>query len=383
VNPSVSPDAATGARHDSAGWHLAANRAEIPSPALLLFPDRVAANIRQMIAIAGAPARLRPHVKTHKLPEVVSLQQAAGIQKFKCATIAEAEMLGGCGAAEVLLAFQPVGPAIARLLALTRKFPVTRFATIADEVAALHALSAAAIAARTQIEVLLDLDCGMHRTGVAPEAAGELYATMARLPGLVAGGLHAYDGHQHQHELAERRAAVDFAMQPVHRLRQQLLAGGCPVPRLVAGGSPSFPIHAAHPEIECSPGTCLLWDADSAEETPDLAFQFAAVLLTRVVSKPAGNRLCLDLGHKAVASEKPQPRVRLFELPEARAVMHSEEHLVIETPRAAEFRVGDVLHAIPRHICPTVALHAEVHVVRGGRAEERWKVVARDRRLTI
>ena len=368
---------------DPPDWHLAANRAEIPSPALLVFPDRVAANIRRMIALVGTPQRLRPHVKTHKLPEIVRLQQAAGIQKFKCATIAEAEMLGDCGVAEVLLAFQPVGPNVQRLLALMQKFPATRFATIADDEAILRAMSEAAIARGAKIEVLLDLDCGMHRTGIAPEAAFELYQRVAQLPGLLAGGLHAYDGHQHQRDLAVRRAAVESAMQPVRRLRQTLLASGCPVPRLVAGGSPSFPVHATSPDVECSPGTCLLWDADSADETPDLDFQFAAVLLTRVVSKPTVNRLCLDLGHKAVASEKPQPRVRLLELPDATAVMHSEEHLVVETPRAEEFRVGDALHAIPRHICPTVALHAHVTAVREGRVGERWKVVARDRVLTV
>jgi D-serine deaminase-like pyridoxal phosphate-dependent protein len=102
-----------------------------------------------------------------------------------------------------------------------------------------------------------------------------------------------------------------------------------------------------------------------------------------VVSKPGPNRLCLDLGHKAVAAENPHPRVRFIELPDAKAVSQSEEHLVIETPRAGEFAVGHALHGIPLHICPTVALHSEATVVRGGAAVERWPILARARRLTI
>jgi len=114
-----------------------------------------------------------------------------------------------------------------------------------------------------------------------------------------------------------------------------------------------------------------------------LEFLNAALVLTRVISKPGNNRLCLDLGHKAIAAEKPHPRVQFLNLPDANAVTHSEEHLVVETSRADEFQVGDVLYGIPRHVCPTVALHAEVVVIRAGVAMERWRVTSRDRKLTV
>ena len=127
----------------------------------------------------------------------------------------------------------------------------------------------------------------------------------------------------------------------------------------------------------------MLWDFDYGDRFADLPFQPAALLLTRVVSKPGGDRLCLDLGHKAVASEMPPPRVRLLELPDAVAVMHSEEHLVIESPRAAEFAVGAALHGIPRHICPTVALHSEAWVIEKGAARECGPITGRARRLTV
>jgi D-serine deaminase-like pyridoxal phosphate-dependent protein len=234
------------------------------------------------------------------------------------------------------------------------------------------------------VELLLDIDVGQQRTGVpAGPRAVELYQLISSLPGLHAGGLHAYDGHIHDRDVATRAAACEAAFTPVTKLREELTQAGLSVPRLVAGGTPTFPMHARRPDVECSPGTCIFWDAGYATKLPDLDFLPAALVLTRVVSKPGASRLCLDLGHKAVASEMPHPRVELIGLPDAKAVTHSEEHLVIETARAGEFAVGDVIYGIPWHICPTVALHSEAWVVEAGRATNRWRVTARERRLTI
>ena len=364
-------------------WFRLSNEGEVPSPALLIFEERVDVNVRLMLKIAGGSARLRPHVKTHKLGPLVARQLALGITKFKCATIAEAEMCALAGAPDVLLAFAPVGPNIPRFCQLLTAFPATHFFTIADDRDAIHALSVAATAARLTLDVLLDVDCGMHRTGIAPDAALELYRELSTSAGVRAAGLHAYDGHIHEPDPAARRAQCDAAFAPIVALRSAMEKAGLPVPALVAGGTPTFPIHAAHADRECSPGTSVLWDFGYGDKFADLPFQHAAVLLTRVVSKPGPRLLCLDLGHKAVAAENPPPRVRLLELPDATAVMHSEEHLVIETPRAAEFAVGDALHGIPRHVCPTVALHSEAVVVRGGAADERWPITARARSITI
>jgi D-serine deaminase-like pyridoxal phosphate-dependent protein len=363
----------------SAAWFRVANEAEIASPALVLFSGRIDENIRQMIALAGDPARLRPHVKTHKLSPLVERQIALGIVKFKCATIAEAEMTAAAGAREVLLAYPCVGPNAARLCLLAQKFPATRFAAVADDPGAARALGELAVPAGVTLDVFIDLDCGMHRTGIEPgPRAIELWRVITQTPGLRAAGLHAYDGHIHDPDLVTRRAQCDAAFAPVLELRHFL--GDVP---LIAGGSPTFALHAEHPDRELSPGTTVLWDFSYADKFPELPFQPAAVLLTRIVSCPGPGRLCLDLGYKAVASENPHPRVRLLELPDATAVMHSEEHLVIETPRADEFAIGDCLHGIPRHVCPTVALHDSAHVVEAGRVRGSWPILARARSLTI
>jgi D-serine deaminase-like pyridoxal phosphate-dependent protein len=308
-----------------------------------------------------------------------------GITRFKCATIAEAEMLGLAGAADVLLAYQPVGPNVARLVRLMQKFPKTVFSTIVDDARAIGEISVAMKAAQLQVGLFLDIDCGMSRTGVPPgPQAIALYRLMTNSPGVRALGLHAYDGHIHDRDPADRAATCEAAFKPILALRSELERQRLSAPRIVAGGTPTFPVHAQRGnDIECSPGTCVLSDFGYSSKFPDLDFLHAALLLTRVVSKPGGNRLCLDLGHKAVASENPHPRVHLLDIPDARFVMHSEEHLVIETDHAERFEVGDPIYGVPWHVCPTVALHSDAFVVTDGRAGEQWQVVGRARRLTI
>ncbi|MBI1902241.1 MAG: D-TA family PLP-dependent enzyme [Planctomycetia bacterium] len=370
-------------------WYRVANEAEIDSPALLVYPDRVRENVRRMIEMAGGTARLRPHVKTHKMPQVIRMQLEAGIDKFKCATPAEAEMVARCGARDVFLAYQLLGPKIERFAALVKQFPQTKFLALADDEAAIRALSARLAAEKLlSAEVLLDIDNGMGRSGVPPgERAKALYRLLAELPGVRPGGLHVYDGQHRDRDPAERTKHCDEAFAPVEALQKKLVAAGLPVPRVVAGGTPTFPCHARRRDVECSPGTCVFWDASYAGKFPDLVFLHAAVLLTRVISKPrpgptGAGRLCLDLGYKAVSPDNPDPRVAFLDLPDAKPIIHNEEHLTIETSAAERFQPGDVLYAIPFHVCPTVALHQHAVVIDGGRATERWPVVARDRFLS-
>jgi D-serine deaminase-like pyridoxal phosphate-dependent protein len=313
---------------------------------------------------------------------------AHGITKVKCATIAEAEMLADAGLDDLLLAYQPVGPTVARLMALRSRFPETIFRAVVDDADAARAIAAAAHGDGRPVDLLVDLDVGMHRTGIEPERAGALCRLLANLPGVTFGGLHAYDGHLRDPDLGVRRSEADAGFARVDALARTLEADGIPVPRIVAGGTPTLPCHAPRtdPRLELSPGTTVFWDAGYAKGLPDLDFLHAALVLTRAVSKPGDSRVCLDLGHKAIASEMPHPRVVLYrgdaDLP-CTFVGHSEEHLVLETPLAESLRVGDVFYGIPWHVCPTVALHGTAVVVRDGRAVDRWKVTARERVLTV
>jgi len=359
----------------------------ILSPGLIVFRDLVEKNLDEMIRVAGSPARLRPHCKTHKMREIAELQLARGIAKHKCATIAEAEMLAEAGATDIFLAYNPVGPNIGRIVRFLQKYPDVRFAVTGDCAGPIAALGDAVASVGKTVSVLLDIDCGQHRTGVpAGPAARNLYEQIATTKGIVPGGFHVYDGHNHQTDLDERRAAVMAVWEPAAVLRDELQRAGLPVPRIVVGGTGSFPIFAAinDPAIELSPGTIIFFDWGYREAFPDLKFTPAALLLTRVVSRPTSNRVTFDLGYKAVASDPPAGNRLMFpELPDAKAVLQNEEHMVIETREANRFQPGDELLAMPRHICPTCALHQQVYVVSGGRVVGTWRVAARDRVLTI
>ncbi len=361
-------------------WHKLTNPDDVPSPALLVYVERAEENIRRMIEMVRDPARLRTHVKTHKMPALIKAQLHAGITKFKCATIAEAEMTASAGAPDVLLAMQTVGPNIHRFLKLIDAFPATRFSTILDDLNIARQLSAAAT---KPVEVLLDLDLGMHRTGAAiNDSTVKLCKEIANLPNLRFIGLHAYDGHIHDPSIEVRETQYQQAFAPVDHLANELRSQGLAV-KIVAGGTPTFPMHARRDNVECSPGTSVLSDVGYGRKFPDLNFQIAAAVLTRVVSKPAPNLLCLDLGHKSIASENPQPRAEFPDLPNAKAISHSEEHLVLETPEPNDLTPGAVLYAFPKHICPTVALYSEAVAITKGRAGERWPVTARNRILTF
>ncbi len=356
-------------------WYELENVAEIPSPSLLVYSERVRENLAAMCEIAGDPARLRPHVKTHKLEPIVRMSLELGITRFKCATLAEAEMLARAAAPDVLLAYQPVGPNISRWLRLTAAFPDTRFSCLIDDEEAAVMLSSAFTEAERVASVWLDLDVGMGRTGVADlDEAQALYALMTELPSLFVRGLHAYDGQAHAPDPGERAVQADAALAKVESLAQELKRARFDVEELVVGGSPTFAHHAKHPGLQLSPGTTVLWDQGYATHFPELPFVPAALVLTRVVSKLSETRLCLDLGHKAIGSEMPAPRVHLLGLGEVEVVTHSEEHLVIETPHASELGVGSELYGVPWHICPTVALHDRAIAVCAGRASEVWPI---------
>jgi D-serine deaminase-like pyridoxal phosphate-dependent protein len=296
-------------------------------------------------------------------------------------------MLADAGVKDIFLAYNIVGANIARVVAFTQKYPDVQFLVTADHPTPIAQLGEALHRAGQSVGVLLDLDVGQHRTGVpAGPRAVELYQLLARTPGLTPAGLHVYDGHQHQKSRAEREAAINAEWGRVIELRDTLKNLGLPVPRMVCGGTGSFPVYATktEAEIELSPGTCVFHDAGYTETFPDLVFPPAVLLLTRVISRPTDDRVTFDLGYKAVASDPPAGRrLTLPDLPDGEQVLQNEEHLVVKTSEAGRFQPGDEILAVPRHVCPTIALHRAVYVVSGGQAIDQWAVVARDRWLTL
>jgi len=365
-------------------WFVISNAEEVSSPALLFYPQRIEANIARMISTAGDVSRLRPHVKTHKTPAIVRMLTEKGIRKFKCATIAEAEMTAKSGAADILLACQPVGPNINRLIELKRKFPSVTFSCIADCETVIRELSGRSASLGLETPVWLDLNTGMNRTGIIPgKKAADLYRLISGLPGLKAGGLHAYDGHIHDHDLKVRKKKCDEAYTGVTYMISEISRFHPGNAEVVAGGSPTFSIHAAREGVETSPGTVLLWDYGYGTSFTDMKYLCAAVLLSRVISKPSDDLICIDLGHKAVASEMPHPRLKLCGFNNYEFVAHNEEHLVIRLPEARKLKVGDAVYSIPWHICPTVDRHDVAFVIEDGQVTGQWNVEARRRMISV
>ena len=363
-------------------WYEVSAVEEIDSPSLLIYRDRMMNNIHQAIKMADGGTRFRPHVKTHKLPEIIQIHVSLGVTSFKCATLAEAEMIAQNGGRDILLAHQPVGPKIIKLVQLQTKYPEVEFSTIIDDRKILTRLAESVSAAKASLGVWLDVDNGMHRSGIEMgEAAAQLIHLITDFPCLHFRGLHVYDGHIRDTDFVLRKNKSDQAFAKVRDFVSKLANLQLEVPQIIAGGSPTFPVHAQRPDVQLSPGTYVFWDFGYKDQMPDIPFDCAALLLTRVISKPGPDLLCLDVGHKAVASENPHPRIRLLGITVDSFPGHSEEHLVVKSPDASQYQVGDVLYGIPRHICPTVALHQEVHVIENHQRIDRWEVLARNRKL--
>lgn len=362
-------------------WYGVINESDIDSPALLVYPDRIEHNIAVAKEMVGDTSRLRPHIKTHKTREILALQYRAGIEKFKCATIAEADLLGRSGAQDVLLAFPLHGPKIRRFLDLVQRFPATRYAVTVDNHTAAAVLAEAAATAGVVVPVFIDVNIGMNRTGIETgEKAFNLYRLCTKLSGVSVQGIHAYDGHVSECDLEERELICAKNFEPLSAMINRIQCEGFEKPTVIIGGSPSFPVYSKYPDLECSPGTFILWDKSYIDRLPEQKFLPAAVLLTRVVSLPAEDKICVDLGYKAVASEHPLTyRVYFLDDPDLVAIGQSEEHLVLATQKDHRYRVGDVLYALPTHVCPTVALYDNLHVVIGKRVVCQWRVIARKR----
>lgn len=365
-------------------WYPIQNIGETDTPAFVVYKERIIDNIDSLVKVVRHPEWVRPHVKTHKMAEVTMLMMQAGIWKFKCSTIAEAEMLGEVGAHDVLLAYQPVGPKIRRLLQLAQKYPFTHYSCIVDNKASAAAISEVFDEAKMLIYVYLDLNVGMNRTGIRPGMeAFELYNFCKSLPTIYPTGLHVYDGHLRDPDSKLRKQQSEDCFKPVMALAKGIEAAGNPKPHIIAGGSPTFMIHAQRKGVECSPGTFVFWDWGYGSNFPEIPFRPAALVLSRMISRVDEETICLDLGHKSIASENPFPRVHFLNAPDAIQVSQSEEHLVLKVDPKTNYQVGDLFYGVPQHVCPTCALYEKAWVVEEGRITDSWKVLARDRSITV
>lgn len=357
----------------------------IVTPALIYYRELIEENLDKMVSVAGDIDRLWPHVKSHKMEKLVRLQTARGIAKFKCATIAEAEMVAECGAKEAVIAYPLIGPNMDRFLDLCTAFPGTRFWAIGDDFASLKALSDKALERNQKVYTLIDVNMGTNRTGIRPDRLYDLYKQCCVLPGLLLDGLHCYDGNHGIEDFDKRMEAVEQADKKVFAVAEQLREEGIGCSVLIMGGTPSFPCHARFSHVYMSPGTCLVSDYGYFQRFKDENFIPAGILMTRVVSHPEDGYFTIDLGYKGIAADPPGERGKLLGVEHASSAGQNEEHWIWKMDEGYEMEVpeiGTVLYVIPTHICPTSALYPEALVAANGVITDCWKVTARNRKLT-
>lgn len=356
---------------------------DIDTPALLIDLDAFEANLDRMAALlAPTGVKLRAHAKTHKSPVIAKLQMARGAVGQCVQKVAEAEVLAWGGIPDILVSNEVVGHAkLARLCALAK---IARVAVCADDAAQVAMLEAAAVDAGIRLPVLVEIDVGAARCGVAPGPdAVALAQRIAASRHLVFGGLQAYQGSaQHKRTVTERRTLIDSAVDASRRTVEQLRQQGLECPIVGGAGTGTFELEA-HSGIytEMQAGSYVFMDADyarnlDAEGTPVGTFRHALFVLATVMSAPKPGLAVLDAGHKALAVDSGLPVV--WQRPDIRYVSASDEHGKLTVASETTMpKLGEKLRLVPGHCDPTVDRYDWYVGVRGGRVECLWPVAAR------
>lgn len=362
------------------------SRTAIPTPALVLDLDAFERNVALMAEHCKVNGlSLRPHAKTHKSLAIAKAQIAAGALGQCCAKLGEAEAMAA-GGIESILITSPVVTAggIARLMALNAKLP--DLMVVVDNPENGRALAAAAAEAQRPLKVLVDLDVGLHRTGIRPGPdATDLAELLDAAEFLELRGLQAYAGHlMHIHDFAERREKSLAAMKVLGEQRDALKAKGLCCDIISGGGTGSYNIDPeANVLTELQGGSYIFMD----KQYGDLAlgngasFPFATSLFVQmsVVSNNTRNLATTDAGFKSFATDA-EPPVLLSGAPEgASYFFFGDEQGGILLPGGAHLPLGSVLTAMTPHCDPTVNLYDAYHVVRGDTLVDIWPIEARGR----
>jgi len=357
---------------------------ELQTPALIIYLDRVRANVNRMIEYTGGVDRWRPHLKTTKIPEVWSELLRAGVRQFKCATTREAQVMLDVAATvgervDLLVAYPHRGPSLRRLGEMAATATNVDVSVLVEDPSLMAALP-------SSLGVFVDLNPGMNRTGV-PLARPEDVVTIARAAGERFRGLHFYDGHLHDADLEQRRAKIFAGYEQLLEVVATLDLQGVRVAEVVTAGTPAFH-HALQFERfshapfahRVSPGTVVFHDARSELENPDVSLSPAALVLSRVISHPAGDIATCDAGSKSIAAESGDPCAYPLGVGGMTALPPSEEHLPMRCSGQLPAR-GAALLLVPRHVCPTVNLAEQAVLVEPGDRPRIVPVLARAHEL--
>jgi 3-hydroxy-D-aspartate aldolase len=356
---------------------------EVDTPALLIDLDAFEYNLDRMAELlAPTRAKLRAHAKTHKSPVIAKLQMARGAVGQCVQKVAEAEALAWGGIPDILVSNEVVGAAkLARLAALAK---ISNVAVCVDDASQVAAIESAAADAGIRLPVLVEIDVGAARCGVAPgPEAVELAKRIAASKHLMFGGLQAYQGSaQHKRTVAERQTLIGHAVDASRRTVEQLRQQGLDCPIVGGAGTGTFRIESVsgvYNEIQA--GSYVFMDADYARNlddagTPVSTFRHSLFVLATVMSAPKRSLAVVDAGHKAVSVDSGMPTI--WQRPDIRYVSASDEHGKLEVgSETTPPRLGEKLRLVPGHCDPTVDRYDWYVGVRNGRVECLWPIAAR------
>jgi D-serine deaminase-like pyridoxal phosphate-dependent protein len=359
------------------------------TPALIIYRDIVESNIRNTIRLLGGDVhRWRPHVKTAKLAMTMKLMMYQGVKQFKCATSLELLTLCDSGAQDVLLAYTALGPNAVRLREIADRYPDVAVSALIDDEENLYAWK------DSRVGLFLDMNSGMDRTGMPLDGIEKVVRLIASMEkyGIPFRGLHCYEGHLAGLDMPERARRSHGIYDQLLRLAQELKMRGITVSELVTSGTPTFPCalnYERWPDCgflwRVSPGTVVYCDASSLAQLPlDSGYSPAAVILARIVSKPAASLVTCDAGHKTLSVDRGVPNCVVSGHPEAQPLGPSEEHLPIKMLAGGSVpSLGEVLYLIPRHVCPTVNNFDHALIATEGRIVEVQRVTSRGREIPL
>jgi len=361
------------------------------TPALAVHLDLARGNVRRIVAhLGGAVERWRPHVKTTKLPAIWRMMADEGVRHFKCATTRELDVLldtlaaAGVPDADVLVAYPHRQPALDRLAAIAARHAGARVSVLVED-------EALAPAIPDSLGLFVDVNPGMDRTGI-PARDAERVLAVARAAGDRLRGLHWYDGHQHDADLAARRAAVAAGLERAAELVRAIRDdAGLACEEICSAGTPAFLsslVADASGDLDgtlhrVSPGTVVFHDLRSEIENAALGLTPAAVVLSRVISHPDDDLVTCDAGSKSIAAEAGAPVCEVVGAPGLEAQRPSEEHLPLRVADGERPPRGAMLALVPMHVCPTVNLAEEALLLDGGRLVEVAPVRARAHELLL
>jgi D-serine deaminase-like pyridoxal phosphate-dependent protein len=359
------------------------------TPALAIYLDAVENNIQFTLELLrGDAGRWRPHVKTAKIAAIMRMLVERGVFNFKCATTLELLTALRAGAADILVAYPLVGANAQRVRDIATEFPTVRVSALVENPDQVRQWQG------SRVGLFVDINPGMDRTGVEEAHADKIVALAHHIArsGLEFRGLHYYDGHLHEENLARRCQQAYLGYDRLMQIASSVLEAGMEVGELITAGTPSFPCSLSYLPFgsrdlvhRVSPGTIVYGDTTSAAQLPkEYRYQPAALVISRVVSHPRSNIITCDAGHKTVSADAGVPNCMVLGRPELTPLQPSEEHLPMEVaPGAPIPAIGEVIYIVPRHVCPTVNNFDHALLVRDGRILSVEPVSARGREAPL